>query len=141
MHGEPVTNHQELMSNFFAQPDALALGKKYDQLRAEGVPESLKEHKLFPGDRPSLSMLFQGQLTAYSCGILLALYEHRVAVEGFLYDANGFDPWGVALGKDLGVDIRHVLASVRKGGKLSFNMPEHFSEANREIMKYFLDTM
>jgi len=79
------------MSNFFAQPDALAMGKDYDQLKAEGVPENLHPHKLFPGDRPSLSILFKGSLTAFNCGQLMSMYEHRVAVEGFLYDINSFD--------------------------------------------------
>jgi glucose-6-phosphate isomerase len=55
---EVVTAHQELMSNFFAQPDALALGKTIEQLQKEGVPENLLQHKFFPGDRPSLSILF-----------------------------------------------------------------------------------
>lgn len=87
------------MSNFFAQPDALAIGKSIETLKAEGVPEKLLKHKFFPGDRPSLSMLFGGHLTAYSCGFLLALYEHRVAVEGYIYDCNSFDQWGVELGK------------------------------------------
>mmetsp|Transcript_10026 Transcript_10026/g.16858 ORF Transcript_10026/g.16858 Transcript_10026/m.16858 type:complete len:154 (-) Transcript_10026:200-661(-) len=91
MEGEPVTNHQELMSNFFAQPDALALGKDLATLKAENVPEHLHEHKLFKGDRPSLSFLFFGALDAFNCGQLLALYEHRVAVEGFIYDCNSFD--------------------------------------------------
>ena len=68
LEGEVVNNHNELMSNFFAQPDALAVGKSYEQLRAEGVPEHLLEHKLFVGDRPSLSILFKGSLTAYNCG-------------------------------------------------------------------------
>ena len=66
--GEPGSNHEELMSNFFAQPDALALGKTYEQLKSEGVPEALLEHKLFKGDRPSLSLLFIGSLTAFACG-------------------------------------------------------------------------
>ena len=98
---EVVSNHDELMSNFFAQPDALALGKSLEQLEAEGVPENLRTHKLFVGDRPSLSILFRGELDARKCGQLLALYEHRVAVEGFLYNINSFDQWGVELGKEL----------------------------------------
>ena len=65
---ELVSAHAELMSNFFAQPDALACGKTREQLVAENVPEELIEHKIFPGDRPSLSLLFKGELTAYSCG-------------------------------------------------------------------------
>jgi len=56
------------MSNFFAQPDALALGKTLDQLKSEGVPESLLEHKCFSGDRPSLSILFTSKLNAFTCG-------------------------------------------------------------------------
>ena len=111
---EVVTNHDELMSNFFAQPDALALGKTIEQLSAEGVPEVLHQHKLFPGDRPSLSILFQGALTAHSCGQLLAMYEHRVAIEGFLYDINSFDQWGVELGKVLAKDVRVVFAAKKQ---------------------------
>ena len=109
--GEPVSNHEELMSNFFAQPDALALGKTLEQLKQEGVPENLWEHKLFLGDRPSLSLLFIGALDAFKCGQLLAIYEHRVAVEGFLYGINSFDQWGVELGKELAVSISPYLTN------------------------------
>merc|ERR1711879_182922 len=56
--GEPVANHDELMSNFFAQPDALALGKSAEELKADGVPDKLISHKTFTGDKPSLSLLF-----------------------------------------------------------------------------------
>lgn len=66
--GEPVSNHEELMSNFFAQPDALAIGKDYEQLKKEGTQEHLLEHKRFLGDRPSLSILFTDKLTPYTCG-------------------------------------------------------------------------
>jgi glucose-6-phosphate isomerase len=66
--GESVTNHQELLSNFFAQPDALACGKDIETLKAEGVPDHLLEHKFFEGDRPSLSLLFKGSLTPFNCG-------------------------------------------------------------------------
>ncbi len=114
--GEPVSNHEELMSNFFAQPDALALGKTYEQLKSEGVPETLWEHKLFKGDRPSLSLLFMGSLTAFACGQLLALYEHRVAVEGFIFNINSFDQWGVELGKVLAKDVRNIFADKVKNG-------------------------
>ena len=103
------------MSNFFAQPDALAIGKDREKLRSENVPDNLIEHKFFPGDRPSLSMLFSGSLTAFSCGVLLALYEHRVAVEGYIYDCNSFDQWGVELGKVLAKDVRNVFAHAKKG--------------------------
>merc|ERR1719183_3160962 len=76
--GEAVSNHDELMSNFFAQPDALALGKTEEQLKAEGVPEQLIPHKTFPGDRPSLSLLLP-ICNPRTLGQLLALYEHRTA--------------------------------------------------------------
>jgi glucose-6-phosphate isomerase len=92
LEGEPVSNHDELMSNFFAQPDALAYGKTVDELRSEGVPERLHAHKEFPGNRPSLSLLFT-ELTPFSCGQLLSLYEHRVAVQGFIWGINSFDQW------------------------------------------------
>jgi glucose-6-phosphate isomerase len=93
-----VSNHDELMCNFFAQPDALAMGKRVEELIAEGVPAALHPHKEFPGNRPSLSLLFP-LLNARTCGQLLALYEHRVAVQGFIWGINSFDQWGVELGK------------------------------------------
>jgi len=95
MEGEPVSNHEELMANFFAQPDALAMGKDIAACKAEGIPENLLQHKVFTGDKPSFSLLFLGSLDAFKCGQLLAMYEHRVAVEGFIFDCNSFDQWGV----------------------------------------------
>merc|ERR1711988_357793 len=113
--GEAVSNHDELMSNFFAQPDALALGKTEEQLRAEGVPENLIAHKTFPGDRPSLSLLLP-VCDARNLGQLLALYEHRTAVQGWLWDINSFDQWGVELGKVLAKEVRTYLSAARKDG-------------------------
>lgn len=110
--GEPVSNHDELMSNFFAQPDALAFGKSADQLRIEGVPEELVPHKTFPGNRPSSSLLID-ELTPFSIGQLLALFEHRTAVEGFVWGINSFDQWGVELGKVLAKGVRAQLKAAR----------------------------
>ena len=62
------------MSNFFSQPDALAIGKTIEQLKEEKTPENLLNHKEFPGNRPSSSLLFIGELDAFKCGELLALY-------------------------------------------------------------------
>lgn len=107
--GEPVSNHEELMANFFAQADALAVGKTVDDLKAEGVPERLWAHKEFPGNRPSLSLLLD-RLDAFAIGQLLALYEHRTAVQGFVWGVNSFDQWGVELGKALGKKVRNQLA-------------------------------
>ena len=78
---EAVSNHDELMSNFFAQPDALAYGKTLVDLIQEGVPEPLREHMVFAGNRPSSSILMS-RLDVYAVGQLLALYEHRAAVQG-----------------------------------------------------------
>ena len=64
------------------------------------MPDALHAHKTFPGNRPSLSLLFK-ELTPFSCGQLLALYEHRVAVQGFVWGLNSFDQWGVELGKQI----------------------------------------
>ena len=119
---EIVSNHDELMSNFFAQPDALAIGKTTQQLEIEGVPEELRTHKLFTGDRSSCSILFEGALNPTNCGQLLALYEHRVAVEGFLFDINSFDQWGVELGKVLAKDVRGVFASKKKAPDASVDL-------------------
>ena len=65
LDGEAVSNHDELMCNFFAQPDALACGKTEEELKAEGVPAELRPHKAFSGNRPSSSILFDGEVDAY----------------------------------------------------------------------------
>lgn len=80
MQNEVVSNHDELMCNFFAQADALATGKSGMELLAEQVPEYLVPHKTFTGNRPSLSIMLP-DLTAYTIGQLLALYEQRIAVQ------------------------------------------------------------
>ena len=72
---------------------------------------------MFKGDRSSCSILFEGALTPTNCGQLLALYEHRVAVEGFLFDVNSFDQWGVELGKVLAKDVRAVFAQAYSNQK------------------------
>jgi len=112
--GEPVSNHDELMSNFFARPDALALGKFADELKADGVPENLIAHKTFTGDRPSLSLLLP-VANPYYLGQLLALYEHRTAVQGWMWGCNSFDQWGVELGKVLAKEVRTYMTAARKG--------------------------
>lgn len=109
---DPVSNHDELMSNFFAQPDALAAGKSAEQCRIEGVPEELVPHKTFSGNRPSSSFLLPC-LNARTTGQLLALFEHRTAVEGFIWGINSFDQWGVELGKVLAKNVRKQMAASR----------------------------
>lgn len=112
LSNEPVSNHDELMSNFFAQPDALAFGKSAEQCRKEGIPEDLVPHKTFPGNRPSSSLLIN-ELTPFTIGQLLALFEHRTAVEGFVWGINSFDQWGVELGKVLAKSVRQQLSASR----------------------------
>jgi len=120
--GERVSNHDELMANFFAQPDALAMGKTAADCESEGIDEELRPHKVFEGNRPSSSLLMT-RLDAFAVGQLLALYEHRTAVQGFVWGINSFDQWGVELGKALAGNVRNQLETSRKNkaGVAGFN--------------------
>jgi len=82
-------------------------------LKAEKVPEELLNHKFFPGNRPSSQFLFN-ELNAFTVGQILAIYEHRTVVEGFLWDVNSFDQWGVELGKALAKQVRGFLNKNRE---------------------------
>ena len=135
--GEPVSNHDELMSNFFAQPDALAYGKTVAQLRAEGVPEALVPHKEFPGNRPSHVLLLE-VLNPYTTGQLLALYEHRTAVQGFIWGINSFDQWGVELGKVLAKQVRTQLTTSRTAPKKKPAAIRGFNPATTALLARYL---
>ena len=132
--GELLSSHDELMANFFAQPDALANGKSANEVRAEGVDEHLIIHRTFEGNRPSLSLLAP-KLTAYSTGQLLALYEHRTAVQGFIWDINSFDQWGVELGKKLACDVKDRLLEARTSGK----PVEADNPATSRLLRYYVE--
>lgn len=101
-------HHELLLSNFFAQTEALMKGKTEEEARAElmaqGVQgealERLLPHKVFPGNRPTNSILYQ-KLTPRTLGSLIALYEHKIFVQGVIWNVNSFDQWGVELGKQL----------------------------------------
>lgn len=136
LNGEVVSSHEELMCNFFAQPDALALGKSADQLRSEGVPEHLVSHKTFDGNRPSLSILMPA-LDAHTLGQLLALYEHRVAVSGFVWGINSFDQWGVELGKVLANRVRGSLQKARSGSG-EVTVEDGFVSSTVRLLNLFL---
>ena len=112
--GSKVANHDELMANFFAQPDALACGKSAEEVAADGIAANIIPHKVFPGNRPSNVLLFDGQLDAFRAGQLLSLYEHRTAVQGFIWNLNSFDQMGVELGKVLAGTVRSQLIASRK---------------------------
>eukprot|EP00898_Chlorokybus_atmophyticus_P005352 jgi/Chlat1/5818/Chrsp4S06282 len=112
LKGEVVSNHDELMCNFFAQADALAYGKTPNELRAEGVPDYLIPHKTFSGNRPSHSLLLPS-LDPYTTGQLLSIYENRIATQGFIWGINSFDQWGVELGKILASKVRKQMNASR----------------------------
>jgi glucose-6-phosphate isomerase len=94
------THHDLLVANVFAQAEALAFGKTADEVRAEGVPETLVPHKTFDGNRPS-SVILAERLTPFALGSLVALYEHSVFTQAAIWGINAFDQWGVELGKVL----------------------------------------
>lgn len=99
-HNPLGDHHLKLMSNYFAQTEALAFGKTPEQLQAEGVPEELIPHKTFSGNRPSNSFL-AAKCTPRMLGQLTAAYEHKIFTQGIIWNIFSFDQWGVELGKVL----------------------------------------
>ncbi|MFD3996593.1 glucose-6-phosphate isomerase [Streptomyces sp. NPDC058583] len=112
-----VAQHDLLMANFFAQTQALAFGKTPDEVRAEGVPEELVPHKTFQGNHPTTTILADA-LTPSVLGQLVALYEHKVFVQGAIWNIDSFDQWGVELGKVLAKRIEPVLTEGEGGEHL-----------------------
>ncbi|KAK9809232.1 hypothetical protein WJX72_011796 [[Myrmecia] bisecta] len=137
LRGEVVSNHDELMCNFFAQADALANGKTAVELRAESVPDSLIPHKTFTGNRPSLSVLLP-ELTAFTVGQILALYENRVAVQGFVWGINSFDQWGVELGKVLASKVRTVVNTARTKHRM-ITPADGFNHSTQRLLNRYLE--
>jgi glucose-6-phosphate isomerase len=123
------SHHDLLTANVFAQGEALAFGKTADEVRAEGVEESLIPHKVFPGNRPSNTMLLE-RLTPRALGALVALYEHSVFTQGTIWFINSFDQWGVELGKVLAKKVAAELSAPDE--------PElgHDSSTNALIRRY-----
>ncbi len=111
-HEEMGEHHAKLIANCFAQSRALSMGKTLaevlSELDAAGMEkpaaEKLAPHKVFPGNRPSNTLLYT-KLTPQTLGMLIALYEHKVFVQGAIWDINSFDQWGVELGKQLAKDL------------------------------------
>lgn len=115
----PIQNglhHEILTANFLAQTEALMRGKSADVARAELVKSGMSQadidhilpHKVFEGNRPSNSILFQ-KLTPFTLGLLIAMYEHKIFVQGIIWDINSYDQWGVELGKQLAKQIQPEL--------------------------------
>jgi glucose-6-phosphate isomerase len=112
--------HQLLMSNCVAQSQALLKGRTKEEAKAqliaqkwtEAEAEKIAPHRYFTGNRPSITMVYD-KLTPYALGRLIALYEHRVFVEGVMYGINSFDQWGVELGKELATGLLPVIQGTK----------------------------
>jgi glucose-6-phosphate isomerase len=122
-------HHDILMSNVFAQGEALAFGKTPEEVRAEGTPEEVVPHRVMEGNRPSNTILAE-RLTPAALGSLVALYEHSTFTQGAIWGIDSFDQWGVELGKVLAVAIIPELESEAE--------PElrHDSSTNALIRRY-----
>jgi glucose-6-phosphate isomerase len=126
----PLRDHHDLlMANVFAQSEALAFGKTEEEVRAEGTPEAVVPHRVFEGNRPS-NVILAEELTPYSLGALVALYEHSVFTQGTVWQIDSFDQWGVELGKALAQRIVHELESE------AVPELEHDSSTNALIRRY-----
>ena len=108
--------HDKLMANLFAQTEALAFGKSAEECRAEGVPEDLVPFKTFEGNKPTNTLLCD-ELTPAALGALIALYEHKVFVQGVILNIYSFDQWGVQLGKVLAKGVLADLTAEKPSGK------------------------
>ncbi|MFL5759416.1 MAG: glucose-6-phosphate isomerase [Thermomicrobiales bacterium] len=126
----PLGNHHDLLvANLFAQTEALAFGKTEAEVRAEGTPEFQVRHRVFPGNRPTNTLLLD-RLTPDSLGRLIALYEHKIFVQGVVWNINSFDQWGVELGKALAMRIAPELESGKPSGT------KHDSSTHALIERY-----
>jgi glucose-6-phosphate isomerase len=126
----PLRDHHDLlMSNVFAQAQALAFGKTEAEVRADGTPDAIAPHRVMEGNRPT-NVLLAEQLTPHTLGALIALYEHSVFTQGVIWEIDSFDQWGVELGKALAQAIIPELESEDE--------PElaHDSSTNALIRRY-----
>ena len=117
------------MANVFAQAEALAFGKTADEVRAEETEPWRVPHRVFPGNRPTNTILAD-RLTPGILGALVALYEHSVFTQGTIWGINSFDQWGVELGKVLATRIVAELESEDEPE------PSHDSSTNALIRRY-----
>jgi glucose-6-phosphate isomerase len=121
--------HDLLMSNVFAQAEALAFGKTEEEVRAEGTPDAVVPHRVMEGNRPT-NVLLAEELTPRTLGSLVALYEHSVFTQGAIWGIDSFDQWGVELGKALAMHIVPQLESQDEP------VLEHDSSTNALIRRY-----
>jgi glucose-6-phosphate isomerase len=126
----PLGDHHDLlMSNVFAQAEALAFGKTADQVRAEGTAEAIVPHRVMEGNRPTNTIL-AGRLTPKVLGALIALYEHSVFTQGVIWEIDSFDQWGVELGKAL---AQRIIPELTLEGEPDL---QHDSSTNALIRRY-----
>jgi glucose-6-phosphate isomerase len=126
----PLGDHHDiLMSNVFAQTQALAFGKTEEQVRAEGTPEAVVPHRVMEGNRPTNTILAE-RLDPFTLGTLVALYEHSVFTQGTVWGIDSFDQWGVELGKVLAKQIIPELQADEEPGL------SHDSSTNALIRRY-----
>jgi glucose-6-phosphate isomerase len=122
-------HHDILLSNVFAQAEALAFGKTAEQVRAEGTPKWLVPHRVFEGNRPS-NVILADRLTPEVLGKLVALYEHSVFTQGTVWNINSFDQWGVELGKAL---AQRIIPELEASSEPEL---QHDSSTNNLIRRY-----
>jgi glucose-6-phosphate isomerase len=122
-------HHDILMANVFAQAEALAFGKTAEEVKAEGTPDWLVPHRVFPGNRPS-NMILAERLNPEALGKLVALYEHCVFTQGVIWSVNPFDQWGVELGKVL---AQRIIPELESESEPRLN---HDSSTNNLISRY-----
>jgi glucose-6-phosphate isomerase len=126
----PLRNHHDmLMSNVFAQAEALAFGKTEEQVGAEGTPDAVVPHRVMEGNRPT-NVLLAEQLTPHALGALVALYEHSVFTQGAIWSIDSFDQWGVELGKAL---AKRIIPELESDVEPSLH---HDSSTNTLIRRY-----
>lgn len=120
-------HHRKLTANLLAQTKALAFGKTAEEVAAEGTAPELIAHKTFAGNHPTNTLLIK-RLSPRSLGQLIALYEHKIFVQGVIWEVNSFDQWGVELGKVLAKDIYQQLETKTPGDNDSStaNLLSHF---------------
>ena len=122
-------HHDMLLSNVFAQAEALAFGKTAEQVRAEGTRKGLVPHRVFEGNRPS-NVILADRLTPEALGKLVALYEHSVFTQGAIWNINSFDQWGVELGKAL---AQRIIPELEASSEPEL---KHDSSTNNLIRRY-----
>jgi glucose-6-phosphate isomerase len=122
-------HHNYLISNIFAQAEALAFGKTPEQVKTEGTPDWLNPHRVFEGNRPS-NVIMADKLDPRTLGTLVALYEHSVFTQGAIWGINSFDQWGVELGKQL---AQHIIPELESAVEPEL---KHDSSTNALIRRY-----